>query len=468
MFLFSLLLLLAGDVSLNPGPTSSSNFTISCYNTRSATSISRKVDKPAVIQDFILENKVELCFLTETWLEPDSPSSTLNLLTPDDYSILHVPRSTGHWGGVAAIFKSNLSVSLVTTKTFSSFEHMLLKLTIAARSYFFLIVYRPPSSSKPDFLSDFSLLLEDFASSPSDFFILGDFNLHMDNLEDHYSSAFATLLETFDLSQHISEPTHSSGHILDLLITKSSSSISECSITNPGISDHSAILCKLPITASNRPSRLVKTIRKFSSINIKDFSADILSSSLYYDPSSTLSKFTEQFHDVLTSVLDKHAPLKTISCRSTPNKPYYTPEIAEQKRERSRLESIYRNDKFHSKEIKDKYRNQCKRVCRMITSSKRKFFRSTISLNQNCPNKLWKTLNSLLGRNASKILPTTVSPSALATSFLNFFNDKITNLCATIPSTFDHIFTILATLSLLLLHCLILFKQPLTKYAKSS
>ena len=438
-FLFSLLLLLAGDVSLNPGPTPSSNLTVSCYNTRSVTTITHEIDKPAILQDFILDNNVDLCFLTETWLAPDSPSSILNQLTPDNYSIQHVSR-TGKGGGVAVIFKSTLSVSLVTTKAFTTFEHMLLKLTSSSRSYFFLTVYRPPCSSKADFLSEFSLFLEDFASIASDFFILGDFNLHIDNPSDTYGSAFTTLLETFDLSQHISEPTHSSGHVLDLLITKSSSIVSDCVLTDPGLSDHLAFLCKLPVSISARPSRTVKTIRKFSSINIKDFSNDILASSLYSNPSSTLSKFTEQFHDILTSILDKHAPKKTIECRSTPNKPYYTPEIAEQKSERSRLETIYRNDKYKSKENEDNYKDQCKRVRRMITSAKRKYFRHTISTNQNCPKQLWKSLNALLGRNVPKSLPSAFSPSALATSFLNFFNGKISNLCATIPSTFDDIF----------------------------
>ena len=72
----------------------------------------------------------------------------------------------------------------------------------------------------------------------------------------------------------------------------------------------------------------------------------------------------------------------------------------------------------------------------MLTTSKRTYFRSTISY-KDCPKKLWNTLNTLLGRNAPKCLPSALSPSVLATSFLNFFNDKIVNLCANTPSTFD-------------------------------
>ena len=42
-------------------------------------------------------------------------------------------------------------------------------------------------------------------------------------------------------------------------------------------------------------------------------------------------------------------------------------------------------------------------------------------------------MDSLLSRNIPKSLPSACSPSALASSFLNFFNDKITHLCSSIP-----------------------------------
>ena len=260
----------------------------------------------------------------------------------------------------------------------------------------------------------------------------------MDVADDGFAIAFSTLLDTFGLIQHISMPTHSSGHTLDLLITKNSTTLPESGTTDPFLSDHSAIFFKLPIVYNPRPSRTVKVVRKFSAINSQNFSADILDSSLYSEPASTLSEYTEQFHGVLSSILDKHAPLKQITCRSTPNKPYYTPEISDQKSERSRLETAFRNNQ--SDENRNKYRRQCRRVNRMITSSKRTYFRKTISTHKDSPKKLWNTLNSLLGRNAPKSLPTAISPSTLASSFLNYFNDKITNLCANIPSTFDATF----------------------------
>src|SRR5688572_27617532 len=69
----------------------------------------------------------------------------------------------------------------------------------------------------------------------------------------------------------------------------------------------------------------------------------------------------------------------------------------------------------------------------MIAKSKSSYFKKIIGDNKDKPKKLWKTMDSLLSRNIPKSLPSASSPSALASAFLNFFNDKITNLCSSIP-----------------------------------
>jgi len=205
------------------------------------------------------------------------------------------------------------------------------------------------------------------------------------------------------------------------------------------LSDHNAVFCKLPATVNSLPARTIKTYRKLTSIDATAFSKDILASSLYTNPSSTVASFSQQLHSVLSSILDKHAPLKTICCRSNSRKPFITDEILKQKSERSRLERIFRNDKklsFPEKgnpELKANYLQQQKLVHRLVTAAKSSYYRSMISQNQDNPKKLWGTLDSLLGRSIPKSLPSTDSPSNLATSFLKLFDDKITKLCSSIP-----------------------------------
>ena len=42
----------------------------------------------------------------------------------------------------------------------------------------------------------------------------------MDDTADRYAAQFGSLLELFNLKQHVAVPTHGSGHILDLVISR--------------------------------------------------------------------------------------------------------------------------------------------------------------------------------------------------------------------------------------------------------
>ena len=43
---------------------------------------------------------------------------------------------------------------------------------------------------------------------------------HMDDTADRYAAQFGSLLELFNLKQHVAVATHRSGHILDLVISR--------------------------------------------------------------------------------------------------------------------------------------------------------------------------------------------------------------------------------------------------------
>ena len=145
-------------------------------------------------------------------------------------------------------------------------------------SFIVLTVYRPPSSSFPDFISHFSSLLEDLATSNSELIITGDFNIHVDQPHTNPSSQFINLLHDFSLTQHINFPTHSQGHTLDLLITRFTSTIlSSVSSTDPALSDHLAILFSITVPPHLKSNRITKVIRNYRSNNLTSFTNDNLS-----------------------------------------------------------------------------------------------------------------------------------------------------------------------------------------------
>ena len=213
-----------------------------------------------MLQKFISDHSLDILSLTETWLPPEPLPATLNSFTRPGYSLIHSPRLTGKGGGIAVIYRSFLKIVQISLPVFTSFEALCVKLSCSS-SFFILTIYRPPLSNINTFMSELSLLLEDFASSPSELLINGDFNIHVDNSLCSSASNFLTLLDTFGLTQHVSFPTHTAGHTLDHLITRSSSPIlSNIKSNDPILSDHLAVLSTLTTSYASRSPCITKQI----------------------------------------------------------------------------------------------------------------------------------------------------------------------------------------------------------------
>ena len=63
------------------------------------------------------------------------------------------------------------------------------------------------------------------AISISELVIMGDANLHLDDMTLRNTKIFPHILESSGLQQHIHEPTHHLGHTLDVIISRDTSSI---------------------------------------------------------------------------------------------------------------------------------------------------------------------------------------------------------------------------------------------------
>ena len=145
--------------------------------------------------------------------------------------MLHsVPRGS-RGGGVALLSKKALKVKNCSTakRKFKSFEYVELSLNHLSTNLRIVIVYRPPPSSSYQstvvlFFNEFPILRESLATASGSLLIVGN-NLHVNDVRDTTATRFLQLIESFNLKQHVCEPTHRNGHILDLLITRADESI---------------------------------------------------------------------------------------------------------------------------------------------------------------------------------------------------------------------------------------------------
>ena len=86
-----------------------------------------------------------------------------------------------------------------------------------------LLIYRLPYSrgnlcTGLKFVEEFGYFLRDRLNNTN--IIMGDFNSHVEDVQDSKHLAFQCLFQSLGLIQHVDYPTHLSGHTLDLIITK--------------------------------------------------------------------------------------------------------------------------------------------------------------------------------------------------------------------------------------------------------
>ena len=108
-FRLSIILLLAGDISINPGPKTFQNMRFATTNVRSVR------HKSAALSDLILSKHIDILALTETWLLASDTSACLADICPNGFCLYHHPRRSGRGGGVAFLVPEIYKVEIIHT-----------------------------------------------------------------------------------------------------------------------------------------------------------------------------------------------------------------------------------------------------------------------------------------------------------------------------------------------------------------
>ena len=157
------LVLLSGDVALNPGPLKFGF--ANCQSIR---------NKGPILCDEIQTGNFDVFGLTETHIKALDTPSFLNELTPEDFSLVHTNRENKRGGGVGFFIKSALDFKTIHSPEFSSFENHTVCLTLDGRRLFLGVIYRPPASSVVKFFEDFLSYMGFLSSLSPSFVICGD------------------------------------------------------------------------------------------------------------------------------------------------------------------------------------------------------------------------------------------------------------------------------------------------------
>ncbi len=249
------------------------------------------------------------------------------------------------------------------------------------------------------------------------FAIAGDFNIHIDNAEIKTTKEIITVLNTFDLIQHVHGPTHNRGHTLDLLISRGLN-ISSIVIKDIALSDHFCIFFDILISVTTE-SRSV-SVRKRC---INENTSALFMKAISLTPSisaDSVDLLLDSFNSKVKNVIDGIAPIK-VSKKTGRQKSFCRKSIVVQsmKRQCRKAERMWRKTKL---EIHYSiYKDSLHAFNVELATVRQTFFSNLINSNLNNTRTLFATVERLTTPPKSAVK---CSPTANAMSLLPSFQRR--------------------------------------------
>ena len=124
---------------------------------------------------------------------------------------------------------------------------------------------------------------------PGNLVVMGNFNFHWDDPTNSHTRQLCDVIDSNGMTQHVNCFTHRRGHILDLVITRTSeNTIQRIHVEDPGLSDHSAIFFR---RTGKLPAHVRRTLqyRLHRSFDTASFNKDLCTSDLVKNPATSLT-----------------------------------------------------------------------------------------------------------------------------------------------------------------------------------
>ena len=128
------------------------------------------------------------------------------------------------------------------------------------------------------------------------------------------------------------------------------------------------------------------------------------------------------YNSELSSIIDKHAPLKSKNIILRPNTEWYSDELRAAKRDRRKAERRMR--KSNLTVHREMFRDTCLKTNTLLLKCKKDYFSKKISEIEHDQKQLHRLTNDLMGNKRDVILPSHHDEKALADKFCEFFVGK--------------------------------------------
>ena len=251
--------------------------------------------------------------------------SDITISEGGNYSVYNKPRVTDTTGGgVCILIKNKYKSVLQNSKSFSSFESIVILCSVSklpSEKLKVITIYRREAVVFSTFIEEFTKFIDEIMLSKFPFVIAGDFNIHMNDSRHSYTKRFLKTCSERNLNTNDvpSSKTHIAGNTLDFLISDvhASSIISQYFVDTNGpsnMSHHYPLIYSMSSSFNTRTLAERKPTRKFLNFRLDDFKKDLSSS---FVAMSSYTSFLEKylfFQETLASTLDFLCQIYLINC----------------------------------------------------------------------------------------------------------------------------------------------------------
>lgn len=391
-------------------------------------------NKTTQILELLIENSIDLCCLSETWLRKGD-GAIVNEFLERGYGLHHNPRE-GRGGGTAIAYKKHLKVTKQHCRSYLSFEITETLLRVHKQLLRVCSVYRSPSQSTSIFLEEFENYLYDLNQKSGKPLLCGDFNFHLENKDDTTAARFENLYTLLGFKQHVQESTHVHGGMLDIVLTPEDFVLNDINVIEESgtKSDHLLVKFNVPLSVSVDKlgaSWVEKDFRDYDKINPDNFRTDILNSPLC-DPTcfSDMDTTVNLFNSNLVKLLDKHAPNRKRVFRSDQEQDvWWNSDCQNSRKLRRRAERKFK--KYRSPDNRKQYKLSCEKTSRVVDAVRNRYYKKKLDLADS--KQKHSIIKRLLGNSIQHQLPSFSDDDAeLASEFQTFFNCKVNSIYQTV------------------------------------
>ena len=265
------------------------------------------------------------------------------------YSFEYVPTPLSS-GGVGLFIDESLNYRVLEKISNEAFQALWVEITFENKKNVICgILYRQHNSPER-FQVYFDESIEKFTYSRKDIVIMGDFNIDLLKCESsNYSHDFLSSLQSCYLTPAIDKPTRvrsTSTTLIDNIFINNPDKVVACGNLISDISDHFSQFC---ILKSMKDKTRVKKSKmrdfsRFSSDRLHTDLSNVNWNALFSNESSDVNKVLSSFYNKFNKLVNKHAPMKTISNRKAKqfSKPWITKGLRKSLDDRVKYK-MYRN-----------------------------------------------------------------------------------------------------------------------------